>query len=227
MSSMPPSQMQSQSRSIGLIVGLVTTVLLLIGAIGFGFWAFGERQDYKDNVDAKVAAAVTDAKQAESARKDAEFAEISKSPLRTYVGPEAFGSIHLQYPRTWSGYVISSTENTPYIDGYFSPGVVPDTQSEASVFALRIRVSSDSYSTIMTNYESNVQDGTAKVQPYKLAKVPNVVGSKVVGTLADSERKGTLIVLPLRANALEIWTESDKYLNDFNKYILPNLSFSP
>lgn len=227
MSSMPPNQMQTRSHSAGLIVSLVVTVVLLIGAASFGVWAYSGRQDYKNNVDAKVATAVVDAKQVESARKDAEFAEISKSPLKTYVGPEAFGSMHLQYPKTWSGYVITSTENTPYIDGYFNPGVVPDTQSEASVFAVRIRISGDSYSTIMSNYQSGVDDGTVKVQPYKLDKVPGVVGSKIVGTLADSERKGTLIVLPLRANALEIWTESDKYLNDFNKYILPNFSFAP
>jgi hypothetical protein len=78
----------------------------------------------------------------------------------------------------------------------------------------------------METFKSGVQGGLAKVSPYKLPKVPGVVGSKITGAI-ESEKKGTLIILPLRANALEIWTESDKYLNDFNKYILPNLSFSP
>jgi hypothetical protein len=173
-----------------------------------------------------VAAAVAVAKQTESTRKDAEFAELSKSPLKTYVGPEAFGSIDLKYPKTWSGYVINTSDNSPYIDGYFSPNVVPDVGTDISTFALRIRVSSDSYSTLLENYNSNVEDGTVKVSPYKLPKVPKVVGSKVVGQLSNT-KKGTLIIVPLRANALEIWTESDKYLNDFNKYILPNLTFAP
>lgn len=224
MSSMPPNQ--TQSRPVGLIVTIVITVLLLIGATAFGFWAFSERQDYKNNVDQKVAAAVSQAVQAESSRKDAEFAEISKSPLKTYVGPEAYGSINLKYPKTWSGYVVTSTQGTPYVDGYFSPGVVPNVDDSASLFALRIRVRGDSYSTVMENYASGVEDGSVKVSPYRLSKVSKVIGSKVVGQL-DNDKKGTLIVLPLRANALEIWTESDKYLGDFNKYILPNLSFAP
>jgi hypothetical protein len=78
----------------------------------------------------------------------------------------------------------------------------------------------------MEAYSSRVEDGTVKISPYKLPKVSNVIGSKVVGQL-DQDKKGTLIILPLRANALEIWTESDKNLNDFSKYILPHLSFSP
>jgi hypothetical protein len=219
---------QRQSGSTAVIAALVGTVLLLIIALGFGVWAYSGRQDYKTNVDQKVADAVTAAKLAESTRKDAEFAEISKSPLKTYLGPEAFGSIQLKYPKSWSGYVINSSDNSPYIDGYFSPGVVPDIEAESSTFALRIQVSSDSYSTLLENYSSGVEDGTVKVSPYKLpnSKVSKIVGSKIVGQLTDN-KKGTLIIVPLRANALEIWTESDKYLHDFNKYILPNLTFRP
>lgn len=224
MSTMQPNQ--SSSRSAVLIVGLSVAILLLIGATGFGVWAFGQRQDYKNNVDLKVSAAVAKAKQEESARKDAEFAELSKSPLKSYVGPEAYGSVNLKYPKTWSGYVAVTSNGSPYVDGYFNPNVVPNVSDSSSSFALRMRVTSDSYSTVMEGFTSNAQDGTSKVTPYKLPRVGNVIGSKVVGQL-DNDKKGTMIVLPLRANALEIWTESDQYLNDFNKYILPNLTFAP
>lgn len=217
---------QDQAGSVALVVSLVVTVVLLIGALGFSFWAFSGRQDYKNNVDQKVAVAVAEAKQSEANRKDKEFAEISKSPLKSYIGPSDFGSINLLYPKTWSGYVAASNERTPFIDGYFNPGVVPSVDEQESTFALRIRVSSDSYSEIMSNYQSSVEEGTVKVSAYRLKKVPKVIGSKVVGEI-DNEVKGTRIVLPLRANTLEIWTESDKFLEDFNKYILPNISFSP
>jgi Flp pilus assembly protein TadG len=215
-----------QTGSAAVVAALITSVVLLVGTLGFGLWAYSGRQDYKDNVQQKVATAVTQAKHEESTRKDTEFAELSKSPLKTYVGPEAYGSINLKYPKTWSGYVATSTDNAPYIDGYFSPGVVPSVDADNSTFALRVRVNGDSYSSLMEAYSSRVEDGTVKISPYKLPKVSNVIGSKVVGQL-DQDKKGTLIILPLRANALEIWTESDKNLNDFSKYILPNLSFSP
>jgi hypothetical protein len=217
---------QSQTGSVVLLVSLVVTVLLLFGALGFGVWANAGRQDYKDNVEQKVSVAVTAAKQAESTRKDQEFAEMSKSPLRTYVGPESYGSVHVYYPKTWSGYVATSATAAPYVDGYFNPDVVPGVGVEGSAYALRVRVNSSSYSAVMERFKTGTQSGVTKVSPYKLPKVPGVIGSKVTGEI-DNEKKGTLIVLPLRANALEIWTESDKYLADFNKYILPNISFSP
>ncbi len=217
---------QTQSGSTALIVSLVLAVALLIGALGFAIWAYSGMQDYKKNVEDKITVAETAAKNAEKIKNDKEFAEISKSPIKTYKGPDAYGGIIVKYPKTWSGYVVTDTDSAPFVDGYFNPGVVPGVASDTSTFALRVRVNSDSYSTIMENYKSGVDEGTVKVSPYKLKQVPGVVGSKVTGVIHD-EKKGTLIVLPLRANALEIWTESDAFLGDFTKYILPNISFSP
>jgi type II secretory pathway pseudopilin PulG len=215
----------SERGSIAVIAALVIAVVLLIGVGLFAMSTYQKEQDYKNNVDQKVAVAQAAAKQQESAAKDKEFAEISKSPLKTYVGPEDYGSIILKYPKTWSGYVVNQPDS-PYLDGYFQPGVVPDTQNTNSTFALRMQVSSDSYSSVLGNYQSQVQDGTVKIVPYHLPKVPSVVGSKITGQIED-EKTGTLILLPLRANALQIWTESSAHLSDFNKYIIPNLSFSP
>jgi hypothetical protein len=38
---------------------------------------------------------------------------------------------------------------------------------------------------------------------------------------------GTMVLLPMRDKTLEIWTESNDYLNDFNTYVLPNMTFAP
>ena len=86
-----------------LLLPLILAVLVLFGAIGFGAWAFSSRQDYKNNVEAKIAAAVADAKVVEGKRKDAVFAEESKNPLKAYNGPSAYGSVTINYPKTWSG----------------------------------------------------------------------------------------------------------------------------
>ena len=224
MSSM--KSVRSAEGSVALVVSLVITVLLLLGAAGFGYWAYGSRQDYKNNVDQKISVAVADAKQQTSIAKDKQFAEEEKNPLRTYIGPSDFGSVHVAYPKTWSAYVISHSDSAPYLDGYFNPSTVPDVNDDQSAFALRIRVSGDSYSSIMENYQGNVEAHLTKVKPYTLPNMPKVVGSKVTGQLANN-KQGTLIVLPLRANALEIWTETSEGLKDFNKYIVPNLTFSP
>jgi hypothetical protein len=41
----------------GVAVSLIFTVILLLGSLGFGFWAFSSREDYKNHSDAKSAAA--------------------------------------------------------------------------------------------------------------------------------------------------------------------------
>lgn len=215
----------------GLAVSLVLAIILLIGAIVFGVWAYGSRQDYKDNTDAKIAAATQVAKQQESSRKDAEFAQEEKNPLKTYNGPQATGSLVIAYPKTWSGYVDDSGHgsNSAALDGYFYPGVVPSVQAEGSIFALRVAVVDQSYSEVtaeVSNLLKSQDPPPPTVVPYALPQVPNTVGVKVTGALPDN-RSGTMVILPLRDQTLEIWTEGNQFANDFNNIILPNLKFSP
>lgn len=218
--------MKSEAGAINaLLLPLLVSLMILVGLAVFGVWAFGSRQDYKDNVDAKIATAVATAKVAEDKVKDAQFAEESKNPLKTYTGPAAYGTVSIQYPKTWSGYVIDTSGNDPFLDGYFAPGVVPDTQGQDSVFALRVQVSGQSYSETLQQYQA-VNDGSVSIQPYALPKVPNVVGAMVSGTIEENHH-GTMVILPLRNTTLKIWTESDSYKSDFNNIILPNASFLP
>ncbi len=208
-----------------LLLPLLVAMILLVGTAVFGVWAFGSRQDYKDNVDAKIAVAVNATKVAEDKVKDAQFAEESKNPLKSYTGPAAYGTVVIQYPKTWSGYVIDSGNNDPFVDGYFAPGVVPNTEDDKSTFALRVQVSSQSYSDSLQQYQA-VSDGSVAVQPYALPKVPSVVGVMVTGAIEEN-RQGTMVILPLRNTTLKIWTESNSFKGDFSNIILPNASFSP
>ena len=211
-----------------LLIPLILAVLFFGGAVAFGVWAFNGRQDYKNNVDQKVSAANAVTKQQTQAADAQTYAQEAKKPLKTYVGPASFGSVTVQYPKTWSAYVVeNSTSSTP-INGYFQPDFVPDVSSATNSFWLRVQLNQTPYNTVMGGFSGNVQAGTVTVAPYSLPKVPSVVGSIVTGQInADGNKPGTMIVLPLRSSTLEIWTESSSALPDFNSNILPNLSFSP
>jgi hypothetical protein len=199
----------------------------LIGAVIFGFWSFTQWQSEKNSVNTKINSAVATAKQQESNLKDSQFAQTEKYPLRSYTSPAAYGSVTVKYPNTWSAYVIDDTSNSPYVNGYFYPNTVPDTQSTTAAYALRLEVVQDSYSDILGNIQSNVGQGKSTVTPYKLANVPSVVGSLINGQLPSIERSGTMVLLPLRNMSLEIWTEAPQFDADFNNIILPNFTFSP
>lgn len=210
----------------GVVVSLIFTILLLIGAIAFGGWAYTERQDYKDNVEQKIAVAEQQAIKEEGIAKDKVFAERYKYPYDTYNGPEATGSLVIIYPKTWSGYVDDSGRGSALLDGFFKPGVVPSISDQNSVFALRTQVVSQSYSDFMQQVSSQQKAGKLKVTAYALPKVPKTVGVYATGEF-DNKKSISMVVLPLRSQTLKIWTEGTTYLNDFNKIILPNFSFSP
>jgi hypothetical protein len=210
----------------GVLVSLIFTFCLLITAIIFGAWSFAGRQDYKDNADAKVSAAVDKAKQQESERKDAEFAEAAKSPLKTYQGPEAYGSLLAGYPKTWSGYVDDTGQGSAFVDGYFAPGVVPSVNDQNAIYALRIQVLNKTYSQVLQNYAGQQQAGKLSAKAYSLPKFPNIVGVQLTGQLSDKTTV-TMVVLPFRSQTIQIWTEGSQYVNDFNTYVLPNFSFAP
>ena len=217
----------NQSGSINsLLFPCIVITLLFFVSAGFGVWAFAGRQDYKDNTDAKIASAVTVAQQVESTLKDRQFAEIEKQPLRTYSGPQAFGSLVVKYPKTWSAYVDATGAGNAQVDGYFNPGTVPALNVPSSLFALRVQVKAQSYSEVVNTIRDAQQSSGALISPFALAKVPNVIGIRVDGNYQD-DKKGSLIILPLRDKTIEISTESSDYLADFNNNILPNFSFSP
>jgi hypothetical protein len=208
-----------------LIIPFVLTVFLLIGAVGFGAWAFMERQDYKNNVDEKIAAAVEVSNQEVASAKDAEYLEREKEPFVQYRGPSTFGSVDITYPRTWSAYVDDIGKGTVPVNGYFHPKYVPSEDAGVQ-FALRIEVVNRAYSQEMRKFDSVVKSGKASVSPYRAPNVGDVLGSRIEGEIA-SRQNGYMVVFPLRDKTLKIWTESESFLKDFNQTILPNLVFVP
>ncbi len=225
---------QNQSGAVNkLAIPLGLAVILLVVAIIFGIWAYSGKQDYQNNTKQKIAVAVAAAEKQQIATDAANNTIANEKPLQTYSGPSDYGSLSVQYPKGWSAYVAvaasaDSGSSTP-IDGYFQPGVVPDTQNTNNIFALRVQVLQQPYNQILQNFDSEAQQNQVTVNPYALPKVPNDTGVIINGQIANNIQ-GTMVVLPLRDTTLEIYTETNSsfnYLSTFNNTILPNFSFSP
>lgn len=219
-------KLNQKGEANGLVISLIITVVLLVGALGIAGWAIAGRQDYKNNSDAKVQAAVTKAVKAEDIVKDKQFEEQYKNPLLTYNGPADYGSLNFQYPKTWSGYVDDTGSAARPIDAYFAPPIVPSFSNPASIYALRVQVLNQSYESVLKSYDSLQRTGKVTVSAYALPKMPKTVGVRVVGQLLN-KKTIDIVVLPLRAQTVTLWTEGGIYSNDFNTYILPNFSFTP
>ena len=210
----------------GLGLALALSVVLLISAMAFGGWAYTQMTDYRDNSDAKVQTAEAAAIQKESTLKDKAFAEQEKSPTKIYNGPAQYGGVHIEYPKSWSGYVDDTGKGASTVDAYFSPGVVPSKDDQGSVFALRVEVVNRTYASVLDELSGQQKAGKLKVSAYALPKLPKIVGIQAVGQLSD-ETNVVMVVVPLRSQAIKIYTEGSQNVADFNKYILPKFSFSP
>ncbi|HET9098192.1 MAG TPA: hypothetical protein VFN51_01090 [Candidatus Saccharimonadales bacterium] len=206
----------------GLGLALILMTLVLVGTAYFAFWAYSSRQDYKNNTDKKIAAAVTVAVNKNTDALNASFAQAEKYPLTAYTAPVADGSVHVLYPKTWSG-LVDTTGGGDMLDAYFAPGLLPPINDSSSIFSLTINLLNQPYSQAVQQVQGAKG---ATITAYSLPKLPNIIGIEVSNYVVGNITK-TEVILPLRSYSLVISTYGTQYLNDFNTNILPNLTFSP
>jgi hypothetical protein len=209
-----------------LAIPFIMLVLFFFGALGFGLWAFSERGPYKEDSDQIVAEAVEENTKTVQAADAKQYAEEAKKPYDVYIGPAPFGNVTINYPKTWSSYVIENERGGNPLNGYFQPGTVPNVTDIDKTFALRMELVQTSYDTVLNQFKAQITKGDVTVAPYTLAKVPSVVGSRIEGQITP-RKQGTMIILPLRNMTLKIWTESNDFKADLDTHILPNFSFVP
>lgn len=202
---------------IPFIIGLLAAAIFAVMVIVY----FGKYNDAKNNLDAHVATAVDGAKKQQQTDDQKQFAIQEKLPLRSYTTPANIGSIKVQFPKTWSDYIdLGSGDSSTPLDFYANPDYVP-AQTTDTRYALRMQLVSQQYSQIVQQYNNQVTQGKAKASP--------ITVSGVQGIRIDGEFKvnisGAIIILPLRSQTLMFWTESKNFLPDFNKNIVPNISF--
>lgn len=219
----PPGSHLPRQRSF--LIPFVIFILLTVIFFSLFIWAYLGMLDYKKNVDPKISAAVKSAVQEESSRKDNEFIEKEKSPLKVFNGPDTFGGITFSYPKTWSSYVINNEKSGVNVDGYFHPDTVPDIAGKTA-YALRVRVLDKTYDQHLKSLEGKVRQNKITLVAYTPLKQKGVLGSRLDGEV-NVGQKDHMIILPLRDKTIEISTESDQFNADFEKIILETLSFTP
>jgi hypothetical protein len=213
-----------------LLFTVLLAVLLVISLV-FGGWAFKNMRDYKNNSDKKTASAVATAVTAAQQAQKAQDEQDNKSPNKTFRGSATYGSVSFSYPKTWSAYVDTTNTSEP-INAYFHPDVVPGIQSKTA-FALRLELLSTDYSQVVQQLSSQIQQGAVTARAYlppKLGGVANVQpGTLFSGQInaQDQTQRGALLAIKVRDKTLEISTQSNDYLSDFNNTVLASLSFAP
>lgn len=209
-----------------LLMATVLLAVLLVAATGGFVWAFMQMTDWKNNTNAKIEVAVKAGKEEQTKVDDAKYAEEAKKPNLTFQGSSDLGSVRFSYPRTWSRYDAQTTNGSLMI--YFNPVTVPAISSDNN-YALRVQVTSDSYSDVLNDYQGLVQDGKATANTITIGKTDSSAGYsgvRVDGQLTD-KTNGSVVIFKVRDKTLRLYVDSKDYLNDFNNTILNTLKFQP
>lgn len=224
---MQPASASHDNKTVTIlwICLVVFFVLTNIGSLVWGFMQHEDMLHYKNEVDIIVSEEKAKTKEETEKAKEEEFAEREKNPYRSYRGPASYGSVQIIYPKTWSIYSDEKDKGGILVNGFLHPNFVPGVESKTA-FALRVQVIEQDYAEVMKRYITAVRNGKAKVTPYKLPKVPSVIGSRVTGEI-ERDYQGSGVFLPLRDKTIAIFTLSPAFVKDLNNIILPNASFLP
>lgn len=217
---------KSQKGSVLTIAIMAFLGVAVLALAVLSAWGYSERTKYKDQTEQIVAKAVQENTSSVQQKAAATYAEEAKKPLKPFSGPEAYGTVHFEYPKTWSMYNNGNKTSTTPVDLYGAVDVVPSMQDQTVTYALRVQVVSVSYASSVQQFQGLQKAGKLKISPYSLPKNPGIVGSRVDGQLTPS-KQGSMVLLPVRDKTLKLWTESDAGKADFDNIILPSASFVP
>lgn len=201
----------------GAAVAIILLTLLLSGAIVFGVWSYTQYGDYKNNFDSKLALGVSDAVKVQAEEDEAKYTELEKKPNRQFVGPEDYGRVTFDYPKTWSVYEATDiTDSKGAYEAYLNPVVVPPVEVDDQKFAIRVIIEDDTIDNVLSEYDKSVEDGEIKTSAFS---VNGITGTRLDGQFTDTI-KGSAVVLKIRDKTLTIRTDADKaFKTDFEKII--------
>lgn len=206
-----------------LLIPVIILTLLVAGLGGFAAWSYTKYQDYKNNVDKKIDVAVADAKLKQQKELEVEFLEREKQPTRKFSGPEELGTVGVSYPKTWSVYVNRDGKTSNNFEAYFNPGVVQPVADRENHDALRITIQQRSYADILRTFDPQIKKGELKASPIKLQSGE---GMRLDGKF-DKTTEGAMVLFALRDKTVQVYTESKEFVADFDKIVLPTLTFIP
>ncbi len=216
------------------VIGISVLGVLFIVAGSAAIWAYMNYLDAKSNVDSKVQAAVSEGVKTQSEKDQAEFLAREKEPMRQFAGPDDYGHLTFDYPKTWSAYQgtdVSNGGGATYA-AYLSPVTVPPVPANAlsdlvassketpsantvSKFALRVKIEQKTYDDSLKTYDPLIKTGQLSSAAFSNGTVS---GTRFDGRF-NNDIRGSAVVIKMRDRTLTLRTDADVFKGDFDKLI--------
>ena len=209
----PPARRQSNPGTKWMIMTFVF-IFTTLATAGFGVWSYMQYQDYKNNSDSKVAVAVAEAVKVQADKDAAAFLEKEKQPNRQFVGPDDYGRLAFDYPKTWSVYEAKDASSGGNYEAYLNPGVVPvilNTQQ----FALHVTIEDKSYDQVVDSYKRQVQEGELVSSSVKIG---DQNAARLDGSFTENIR-GSAVIFKIRDKTVTVRSDAQTFKEDFDAII--------
>lgn len=193
------------------IVFILTTVV----ALGGGTWALINYFDQRDNVDAKVTTAVASAVKEQADSDAAAFLEKEKQPFRLFAGPDDYGSLSFQYPKTWSLHVASDASRGGTYAAYLNPVSVPPIVT-AERYGLRVSIEEKDYDRVLDTFKTLVASGELQSTSFQLDA--DTTGTRLDGNFTKDIR-GSAVIFKIRDKTVTLRTDAETFKGDFEALI--------
>jgi len=207
-----PPMVRTSSRkwTIIAIVAIITTLI----AAGLAVWALINYFDQKNDVDSKITSAVATAVKEQQDTDAANFEEKEKQPNRTYAGPDDYGRLSFDYPKTWSIYVAKDAAKGGDYQAYFNPVSVPPIANDQR-YALRVTIQEKDYDTVISSYQNLVKNNSLTASSIK---ADEQTGTRFDGNLTK-DIKGSAVVFKIRDKTVTLQTDAETFKPDFDALI--------
>lgn len=205
----------SQRGSVdGWLIATIGLSVLTMAAAGVAIWGYMNYTEQKTNVDGKIAIAVADAKKAQADSDEVKYFSLEKEPNREFVGPEDYGRLTFNYPKTWSVYVGKDVSSGGKFEAYLNPVTVPPV-SATQQYGLRVTIEQSDYDSIIAGYADLVKRGDLRSSA---TSSDGNNGTRFDGNFSKDIR-GSAVIYKIRDKTLTMRTDADTFKADFDAII--------
>ena len=221
----PDLTAEPKKNNRDLIKTIVIIVVSLIAAtfIGLFIWIFIKNQDASTNLESQIDIAVADAVDEQTKKLEIEFAEREKNPYKIFSGPEDYGLLSFEYPKTWSLYVAKDASDGKNYEAYFNPDQV-EPISDDTINALRVIIRNDTYDKVLAEYQKAMEKKDSNLTVSSVT-FNGIDGTKYSGTIPDTELNGYIVIFKIRDKTVILQTDSILFESEFNT-LLETVTFN-
>lgn len=198
----------------GSLIVIISLIVLLIAAGSAAIWAYVSYNEQKTNVTGKVDIEVAKAKKAQGDVDEAKFAEREKEPNRQFIGPDDYGRLIFNYPKTWSAFVAKDTSQGGTYEAYLNPVIVPPI-SPLQQFALRVTIEERDFDKVISAYDALVKKGDLRTSA---VTANGNSGTRLDGNFTKDIR-GSAVIYKIRDKTVTVRVDADIFKPDFENVI--------